>query len=55
MKNGISRMNNKVEIWKRKLAKEKLKQQNKLWEELKRDHSLPKFNNLEDLYRLFLL
>jgi len=41
-------MNNKIQIWKRKLAKEKLIQKLRVWEELKRDHSLPKFSILED-------
>lgn len=38
-------MNNKVEIWKRKLAKEKLKQQMKMWDALTKDHSRPKWQD----------
>ncbi len=37
-------MNNKLEIWKRKLAKNKLKQQMAMWDRLKQTH--PKYRKL---------
>lgn len=41
----IDDMNNKVEIWKRRLAKNKLKQQMEMWERLKRTQ--PKVRKLK--------
>lgn len=45
-------MNTKVAIWKRKLAKNKRKQQEEVWDALTKDHSKPFVhdNDIDSLY-----